>query len=443
MDDGENIKFLRAVRIVILGLSIFYLLQLASPLRLNTDAVVFLSLAESFINGHGFLYKGMPSHFPPGYPALLSLLDFVGLSYSWGFIAANIIFLAIGNIILFYICRKKLRFNKTYSYIVIILSLLSWVMIKHITLPLSDITFYGLSMGAIGALSYAETAENKYRKFFFVIGIFLACLAVTVRTIGIAIFVAIVFKTLYKKMQENKSSLFKLLRTHKVLLIVLSVAMISTIIALINTRYFEEGLKTYYDHGGFLRGILFIWVNRLLELGELSVNISIAKIPNIMIPIIMIIGLAFLGVIIYVFYYRQHNLIILDFYVIAYLLIIFFWPYNDSRFWLPIVPLVISLVAIFMEKVSFSRLLTAGLCAYIMIFSLMGLAALGYSTRISLADSRFPDLYTNHEELRNTYRIFLSNKDMAKELHGNEVLHLLRRFSKVRDEKKFGAAVIK
>ncbi len=107
MHDNQSVKFLWFIKLTLISLSILYLLQLASPLRLNVDAIIFISMAESFINGHGFLYHGLPTHFPPGYPALLSFLDFLGLGYSWPFISINIAFLAAGNIMLNAYCLSS------------------------------------------------------------------------------------------------------------------------------------------------------------------------------------------------------------------------------------------------------------------------------------------------------------------------------------------------
>jgi hypothetical protein len=429
MNDSQSTKFLWFIKLTLLSLSILYLLQLASPLRLNYDAIIFISLAESFINGQGFLYHGLPTHFPPGYPALLSFLDFIGLGYSWGFIATNLAFLAVGNIMLFYICNKKFSFNKAVSYVIIVFALFSWVIIKHVAIPLSDLPFYGLSMVAIALLSYAESAKEN-RTLFFLSGVLLAGLAITVRTIGIAIYAALILQVLYKKFQAERFLTFNFFKNHILIFIFLSAAATSTIILVVNSKYFGEALQAYYSHGGFLKGILMLWGVRLRELGELFINIPITKIPGKLAPIIPFIGLAFLGMLIYIFYNRRNKLLLVDYYIVSYLLIIFFWPYKDPRFWLPIMPLLICEIAFLAKKMNISRLLEATFCTYLIIFSLMGMLALGYSTRLSLSGPRFPDYYSDDYRLRNAYRIFLSKEDQPKECSANEeALHLLQRFN--------------
>ena len=76
-------------------LACVYLLQTASPLRLNTDSIVLLNIGASVADGHGFLYHGAATHFPPGYPALVAFLDFLGLAASWSFILLNCAFVGM------------------------------------------------------------------------------------------------------------------------------------------------------------------------------------------------------------------------------------------------------------------------------------------------------------------------------------------------------------
>ena len=80
----------------LVALSAVYLLQVVSPLRLNTDAKCFLTLAASFLDGQGFVIDGRPSHFPVGYPLMLVALARSGLACSASIIGLNLIMLASG-----------------------------------------------------------------------------------------------------------------------------------------------------------------------------------------------------------------------------------------------------------------------------------------------------------------------------------------------------------
>ena len=59
-----------------------YLLQIVSPLRLNTDSLRLLSMASSWVDGGNFLVNGNKDQFPVGYPMFLGLLEKGGVGNS-------------------------------------------------------------------------------------------------------------------------------------------------------------------------------------------------------------------------------------------------------------------------------------------------------------------------------------------------------------------------
>ena len=90
---------------------------------------------------------------------------------------------------------------------------------------------------------------------------------------------------------------------------------------------------------------------------------------------------------------RRRDLRAVDVYLGSYLLLVFNVAYYDARYWVPVLPLLLGWVAIAVNrlwKVSPIRWVVG---AYVSAFTVAGLVALGYSTRISFAGSRFPELY--------------------------------------------------
>ena len=71
----------RLSQCLLLFLMLCYLLQVFGPLRLNNDAFVLLTMAESAVHSGGFFESGQ-TVFPPGYPALLAVLISAGLVHS-------------------------------------------------------------------------------------------------------------------------------------------------------------------------------------------------------------------------------------------------------------------------------------------------------------------------------------------------------------------------
>jgi hypothetical protein len=117
-----------------------------------------------------------------------------------------------------------------------------------------------------------------------------------------------------------------------------------------------------------------------------------------------------------------------DVYVLSYLCIMFGWPYMDSRFWLPVIPILLAYWMIgFNHKIKAWRGFLAR--CFICWYFLTGLSALVYSSRISLSADRFPDRYGDGN-LRSTYCIFLGACDekFVRNEHTKELM-LLRVFS--------------
>lgn len=429
VSSGIHNNWLRLLQLIIAGLSFVYILQSFSLLRLNTDAVIFLSLADSFVKGHGLVYHGLPTHFPPGYPVLIALLDFCRFCNSSGLILLNIAFFAAGNIVLYYISLNLFCFKKADSFIIIIITLLSYIFIKHITLPLSDIVFYGFSMTAIGVFSLIENKENRHRLILIIIGIILTGLAIITRTIGLAIIIALVLYLVNNKFIKNRY-FFNISKAHIILAIISAVTTILLLSILItNTMYFNEALQKYNKGGGILKGILWLWEVRIKELGELGINFPIHKFPSDIRIVFPLFGLIILGTVIYAIFHRINNYRFVDYYIVTYVFILLFWPYADARFWLPITPLMICLIGNTIGKISHENIRKA-FTVYLLIFMIIGFGELYHSTRITFAGNRFPEYYGDDERLRETYRTFLSlNNTKRKDCIYNECLYLLKRYN--------------
>ena len=184
-----------------------YLIQLASPLRTNTDATQFLDLAASASDGAGFVVDGKPSHFPPGYPLVLAALDRVGLACSASFIGLNLLALAAGLAATAYVLRRSLGLGTLPLLVIANLTLLCWVLIKHVTLPLSDIPYFGLAQGCLALLTWAADRPRPQRIRGIGLGLSLALAAITVRTVGISLLPGIMFASLPSSLVERCGAL--------------------------------------------------------------------------------------------------------------------------------------------------------------------------------------------------------------------------------------------
>jgi hypothetical protein len=94
--------------------------------------------------------------------------------------------------------------------------------------------------------------------------------------------------------------------------------------------------------------------------------------------------------------------------VISYALLVLVWPASDARFWLPLVPLALGYAFVALRPLLRLRAGALALGGYAAVFVALGIAALGYDTRISYSGARFPDRFGADipgRTLQPTYRV--------------------------------------
>jgi hypothetical protein len=377
-------KHLLSCALVVLGLA--YLIQLASPLRLNTDATSFLTLAASSRDGQGFVIDKKPTHFPVGYPSMLAVLDWSGLGCSMGIIGLNLVLLASGCASTAYLLRRSFGFESNVISLICMLTLLSWVLVKHATLPLSDVPFFGVAMACLATLTWSIDQSSSRRLIGLGTGAILIIAAIAVRTVGIALIPALGLSCLPKDWPGRLTVFLKSYPGRSVLLLLVMLgAAAGGCVAVTQTLYFQEMMAQW-------AGWRELAQIRLEDWGELVINTSLAKLPGSLQAIVPWAGgvgaiVACMGAA------RRARLDIVDVYAASYAAILLVWPYRDARFWLPILPILAGYTWLAFQRVAAWKMLRRIAVAYVAAFSLMGCIALFYSSRISLAGERFADLY--------------------------------------------------
>ena len=383
-------------------LAICFLLQIFSPLRLNTDAITLLSMADSASHGAGFLEDGKKTVFPPGYPALMAVLLRLGLAHSWVIIALNLVLLAVALYATYDVLRE-FAFGKTAALAVVLLSLLSFVIVKHCTIPLTDIPFFCFSMCCLAAMSRASRLGLNGKFFLLAAAAWaLAIVAIMVRRIGIALLPALVF------LVANNPGVRGFIRelSHRartiIALIVLVIAM-PTAVVIARTSTLSDFARS--TSGAGIAAVLERTISyRLIEFGELFINFPITgkTFPGLHI-FVSLIGSALLLLVLGGLVTRRQKFGPPEVYLISYMAIMFVWPFCDTRFWLPVIPLLIVYSALALRKIKMPKAIVVVYCSG---FALLGLAAIAYSTRISFAGPKFPDRYASGN-LRPTYCVAL------------------------------------
>jgi len=380
-------------------LAALYLVQLASPLRLDTDSASYLQIASSIADGHGTHPPGAPA-FPPGYPLLVAGLDRVGLGVPWGIVALNLAFLALATASLWVVLRRGLDLGETATGVVCALTLLSSAMAKSTVMPLSEIVFYGLVAAALAMLTVA--AANGHMPLL-VGGIALATVACSVRTAGIALAPAVVLA-------------FRTRRSRMVAAVTVGVG---AVIALVATPRYLDELSNGWGAG--LTGTAAAEGRSLLTiLGAATANIPESKIGSVPPVLVAIGGAAFLAIIGAVAA-RRHRLGPVDGWVLGSLVVLYVWPSDSVRFLLPLFPFLLGYGMIA------ARRWQAGAIAYATVFAVLGLVAIGLSTRLTFSGQSFPERYASGV-LAETYRVAwgLAERGDAARVYRPALVVLLR-----------------
>lgn len=376
--------------LVLACLCVGYLIQAASPLRMNKDAIEFLEVGASVSDGDGFLTNGEPSHYPPGYPLILAGLDRAGLARSSVLIGLNLASLAVGLACAGFVLSRSLGIGRDEALLLASMTLLSWVIVKHVTLPVSDVPYFGVSLASLALATRAGELRGR-RKVFWIVGAgVLAAIAVSLRTIGVALAPALALAVAGGS-RPSLAGLCRAWETHRraatLALVGVAVALAAGGAALGSTMYAREMVQDWRGVGDLVRFRLEDWA-------ELLLNGSQAQLPQPLQPWLMLAGLGFvaamgLGV-------RARRAVEpVDLYVGAYAAILLVWPYRDARFWIPVIPLLLGYAWVGFRDVAqkrrvVSRWLGAG---YLAGYAAMGVLALAYSTWLTLSGDRFADRY--------------------------------------------------
>lgn len=338
-----------------------------------------MSMAESAANGGGFLYHGQVSHYPQGYPALLAVLMKLGVFHVWAAVFINFVFLALG---LWAVTRLFPG-----NWAIVVLTLLSFVTIKHYTIPLTDLVFFGIAMLCLLALERGRPIE----------ACILVLAAIATRRNGIALAPPLLW-VLYQRR--------RILIASAIVLIALTVRLTSTLTDFHNTVAGHTMLDSAIQIVGF----------RFLEFGELAANLPGISLPQIGQAILPYLGALAMLLIAACLWSRRRNPGPCEIFFVSYTAILFVWPYYDPRFWLPVLPLFFA----YALREWFTPI-------YLMVFSLIGALVLAVSIHITYSGKTFPDAYGN-AQFRPSYCAYYKTCPFDPQAIDADGLHLLQTY---------------
>jgi len=119
---------------------------------------------------------------------------------------------------------------------------------------------------------------------------------------------------------------------------------------------------------------------------------------------------------------------LVEVYLAAYISVMLLWPYGDTRFWTPILPLVFAELFSVTRPWTFSGWKRYVSVLYAVLYELMVFGALGYSTWITFSGREFPGRYGD-DHLRATYQLFYSDPHADRPGVDEVALEVLRRYA--------------
>jgi hypothetical protein len=408
----------RLATLLLIIVALAYCLQVVSPLRINTDAYRLLSMAVSASQGGGYLVDGQPDQFPNGYPFLVKIMLLAGIANSVSLVVLNLLFYAGGLYVLWTLAT--IAAGRAWAALAVLWVASSWLLIKHATIPLSDAAYFGISLAALYCLWKFYSIRLAAAWPWLLAALVLIFLSLQFRTVGITLLpTAVATLAFHSGLRPFWNSLVK----HKAQ-IAWSLATVGGVgsiclIWVVQTEWFSsqflakgsyfQSMLGYFERQGVFG---FFGSNlgfRLREMGEIALNFPENKLAFLS-PAFYLAGLAAwgfmgLGCIRLV----KRGFLPLVAYLFFYLGLMMLWPYYDTRFWIPLLPVFALAVWVWLAEVAGDRkLLRMGLAVVLGCHILLGFVALAFSTRISLAGNRVSE-YFGEESTRMTYRQALRN----------------------------------
>jgi hypothetical protein len=357
-------------------LAAIYLLNCFTPLRLTHDSIRYLLLEEWMERGFPLGTWVDKDFLPYGYSAILFILSKLQLFHSFFIALTNLLYLTAS---LWFINRIFGWFLNAWLWLVFVL--LSWLTIKLTITPLSEMQYLFLSSGSI---YFYQTYRADRRPWFLIWAILFFAAAMVTRTVAITLFIALIASLVH---ENRRNWSIGRLRTKFIFAGLLT--------AFVSILYFSRPLRIndylrYFSYRLLGNGpsAFFLNMERHLTLDwpDVFVNTPISKITFIPVSLLGLLffalGSILLGWILFILIAGKMKApVFVRYYLLVYILVIFNWPYHESRFWLPILPMLFA--GMFQTPIPANRLVRAlvfaGKCGYIAA----GIFAMSYYTYTS------------------------------------------------------------
>ena len=185
----------------------------------------------------------------------------------------------MGLVATYFLLIREFFSNKTVALFICSFFLLSFVVTKHFTLPLTDVPFFCCCMSCIAVMSYITKMDWSWR--FVIVAVtawLLTLVAISVRRVRIGLIPALVFMIVCSP--HFKTLLKRTCGRTKLMIVVVSVFVgVGTMIVVAETSALSDFIAITKESR--LSTLVFqILSYRLTEFGGLFVNVPTSKTPK-------------------------------------------------------------------------------------------------------------------------------------------------------------------
>jgi hypothetical protein len=366
------------------ALAAIYLVQAATPLRLDDDAVDYLRTAAAISDRIPIPTLPIPN----GYPQILSLLERGGLATSPVFVIVNCVFVFIG---LFSVWRLR-QYGVLARQLAVVATLLAIPVVKSVTIALPDAVFFGTSLLTVLILSSSVKGAGLKRAILLIAAGALTIVAIGLRYAGIALIPTLAWSFFQRR--ENQLTPARTGRNFELTIFGLLAIFFVTIAVTspVFSNYVRQA-REYYADGPIAGRLLDRAMVVVRSFGEVLLNLPFSRLK--MLGTMFVAAGILFATLILLLAQRRSAMTPARIYLIGYLMLLIIWPLPAPRLWMPIIPLLFAEAAEGFMSAPRRRWMLVAAGTYGCWLTLTGVAALTYTTGISLSGDRFTQLYGN------------------------------------------------
>jgi hypothetical protein len=385
----KNLIFFAFVAIVTV-----YLADCFTPFRIHMDGLRYFAIKDCIEFGCPLDSPAATDYFPYGYTALLLVFSKLGILKSFWLVLINCIFLFTGLYFFSRVFEKKIS-----PYLLSLIILINWLFVKYTAHPLSEMQYIFFSL--MGVYFFHRFIIQK-RMQLLLLSLFFSWLAFVTKTVGITLMGAIAVGLIW----EFREAQLAFLKKNKILvgsILVLLVLALIFFSKFLGINHYANVLSEHFKEAPFFTRMEW----RFKEWGEMFLNTPSNKVIDHVAKLgeygFVLVGFLIFCWFMFKLYFKKNNLpFFLKAYFLFYCIIIFNWPFNDPRFWIPVMPLMAAFVLqLPIGENKLTRFLSTSL---FVVYLALGAFASGYMVYTSfnkaeLAKNQAKGVYKNEYEV--------------------------------------------